>query len=122
MKVKSHNDLTHKLPSSPLEDDYPYALSAEVFNTKDLFLYSEKVRPGTKASAPHYHSSTDEIAFLLDGELIAVEGSKEVILNKGDFICFEANSKKLHWLENRSEEEATFLIFRKSTVNNDIIS
>ena len=122
MKIKSHHDLKHYLPSSPEGNDYPYALSAKIFNTKDLFLYSEKVRPGTKASAPHYHSSTDEIAFLLDGELVAVEGSKEVILNKGDFICFETNSKELHYLENRSEEEATFLIFRKSTVNNDIIS
>ncbi|CBW27288.1 conserved hypothetical protein [Halobacteriovorax marinus SJ] len=120
MEIKRSSELNHKLPTSNSEKDYPFALSAEVFKTNQLFLYSEKVRPGTKASAPHYHRSIDEIIYVTNGELIAVEGSKETKLESGDFVIFKANSELLHYLENRTGTEATFLIFRRNTKNDDV--
>jgi len=120
MEVKRSKELKHKLPNSKSEEDYPFALSAEVFKTNQLFLYSEKVRPETKASAPHYHESIDEIIYVTSGELFAVEGLEESRLESGDFVIFKANSEVLHYLENRSDAEATFLIFRRNTKNDDV--
>jgi uncharacterized cupin superfamily protein len=120
MDIKRYQDLVHKIPNSKSEEDYPFALSAEVFNTNQLFLHSEMVRPGTKASAPHFHRSIDEIIYVTSGELIAVEGSQESKLEIGDFAIFKANSELLHYLENRSNTEATFLIFRRNLDKSDV--
>lgn len=120
MDIKRSKELNHKLPNSHSGEDYPFALSAEVFCTNQLFLYSEKVRPGTKASRPHYHRSIDEIIYVVSGELFAVEGLEESKLECGDFVIFKANSKLLHHLENRSETDATFLIFRRKTQKDDV--
>lgn len=119
MDLKRHTDIIHKEASD--DTDYPYAKSVQVFHTNQLFLYREKVEPSKKASAPHFHRSIDEIAYVTRGELCAIEGEEETVLKKGDSILFKANSQKQHYLENRSSESAEFLLFRKSTKTNDVV-
>lgn len=121
MDVVKTKNLQHKLPSSATEDGYPYSSSAKVFHTDQLFLYSEKVAPGRCASAPHFHTEVDEIIYITKGELYAYEGDEQVILNVGESVCFYKDSKKKHYLENKSDVEAEFLIFRKSLENLDVI-
>lgn len=119
MEVMRHTDIVHSTQSNT--PDYLYAKSAKVFHTNQLFLYLEKVEPNKKSSAPHYHRSIDEIVYITQGEICAIEGNDEVLLRKGDSILFKANSKKNHYLENRSNAVAEFLLFRCSAVNNDVI-
>lgn len=121
MEIKRLSDICHKLPEGKTQEDYRYALSDKIFCTKQLSLYSEKVPPGQTASSPHFHSDTDEIVHITKGELYAIEGTKETILNAGDTICFFANSQMKHHLENRSNTDATFLIFKCSTSKSDAI-
>ena len=121
MEIKYKKDLKHEIPDTDLGDEYPYAMSAEIFLTKQLFLYSERVMPYSKASAPHYHRSIDEVVYITKGEFVAVEGEDEKVLKTGDFALFEANSQKLHYLENRTDIEAEFVIFRRSIEKNDVI-
>lgn len=118
MDVKRAVDIEHTLPAGKCLDNYAYALSDKVFHTNQLFLYSEKVLPGRKASAPHIHRDIDEIAYITKGELHAFEGGQSTIIRAGDSVCFHANSKEKHYLENLSNEEAEFLIFRLAA-NND---
>ena len=119
MDIIRQTDIIHSTRSSVL--DYPYSKSAKLFHTDQLFLYSEKVEPNKKSSAPHYHRSIDEIIYVTQGEIYAIEGENEVLLIRGDSILFKANSEKKHYLENRSNEASEFLLFRRSTVNNDVI-
>ena len=119
MQIKKARDINHKLPAGS-KNDYPYALSDKIFHTKQLFLYSEKVRPGTCASAPHTHTAIDEIIYVVSGSLVVVEGDEEKELSKGDSVCFQSGSEDKHYLENRSSIDAEFLIFRRSTQKNDV--
>lgn len=121
MKVKRSTDLNHKLPAGKTLEEYPYALSSEVFHTKQLFLYSEKVLPGKRASAPHNHRSIDEIAVVTKGELVAHEGEMTTHLLPGDAICFASGTDDFHYLENRGDKEAEFLLFRRSTKKDDTV-
>ncbi len=111
MEIIKKETINFKVPS----EDYPYSASAKIFHTDQLFLYKEKVAPGKRSSAPHYHKMIDEIIFVVKGELYAYEGEDESLLLAGDSVCFKANSQKKHYLENRSVKEAEFLLFRKST-------
>ena len=120
MDIKRKTEIQHKLPEGRTEEDYPYAFSDKIFHTSQLFIYSERVRPGTKASAPHIHSAIDEVAYITKGELYANEGEMSVLLKEGDSICFHAKSDEKHYLENKSDLDAEFLIIRRSTKNNDV--
>lgn len=121
MEIKKYSDIKHRLPQGKTEEAYLYALSDKIFHTKQLFLHSEKVRPGTKASAPHFHKSIDEIIYVTKGKLVAVEGENKVELNEGDSVCFYANSREKHYLENCSDRDAEFLIFRRANPNSDVV-
>lgn len=120
MEVKRKSDLEHRVPVSKSEKDYPYAKSAKVFHTDQVFVYSERVEPGKKASAPHRHKKADEVAYVVKGELHAYEGNNEVILREGDSVLFMANSRENHHLENKSTEVAEFLIIKCSGIKDDV--
>ncbi len=121
MQIIKTSEIEHQLPETRLGDTYPYALTSSILQTKQLDITSELVRPGTKASGPHYHRTIDEIILVTKGELFAVEADQEVLLEVGDMILFEANSEKFHYLENRSREEAIFLILRRSIRISDVV-
>jgi uncharacterized cupin superfamily protein len=119
MEVKRSQDVNHQNPSS--NPDYSYALSDLIFNGNQLFLSSEKIPPGKKSSAPHFHQSIDEIVYIVKGEVMAYEGEDITKLGEGDFALFSANNGKKHYLENQSDKDAEFLLFRRSTFKNDVI-
>lgn len=119
MEISKASDREYKKPKDG--EGYPYSSSSELFHTEQLFLFSEKVEAGKRSSAPHYHRSIDEIVFVTSGKLYAVEGEREILLEVGDSVCFKFNSKLKHYLENRSEEEATFLLFRRATKKQDVV-
>lgn len=121
MEIVRGSEINHRLPSTLKKDDYPYALSGELFSTPQLFVTSERLRPGTKASSPHYHRTIDEIAYITKGEVYACEGDREVLLKAGDSILFSKNSQEFHFLENRSEDEAEFILIRRKTRHLDVI-
>ncbi|MFT6068031.1 MAG: putative cupin superfamily protein [Bacteriovoracaceae bacterium] len=118
MKVVRLEDVTH---SKPAQKDNAFSSSAKIFQTKQLDLYSEKVEPGKKSSAPHSHKAIDEIVVMTKGELYAFEGEESTLLKEGDSICFLANSQNKHYLENQSHEDAEFLLFRKNISQDDVI-
>ncbi len=87
---------------------------------RDLFIHHEILAPGKRASAPHYHSEIDEFLYLVKGNLIAVEDDTQIEISAGDSICFSANSKKLHYVENRAENDAEFLVVSKKISHSDV--
>ncbi len=118
MKIRKKEELIH---SKPEVENYAFSSSAKIFQTKQLFLYSEKIEPGKRSSKPHYHKALDEILVVTKGELLAFEGDESSLLKKGDSVCFLANSEKKHYLENQSSEDAEFLLFRKNISQEDVV-
>jgi uncharacterized cupin superfamily protein len=119
MEIVREAEIIHSNQSN--DPSYPYSKSAQLFHTNQLFLYSEKVGPSKKSSAPHYHRSIDEIAYITHGEIYAIEGENEILLKAGDSILFKANSQEKHYFENRSKDDAEFLLFRRSTSQDDVV-
>jgi len=65
--------------------------------------------PGAWSSQRHWHTETDELVYVLSGELVLVTDGIEEILRAGDAAGFKANDPNGHHLQNRSPEDATFL-------------
>lgn len=121
MEVVKKENIKYERPKSSNDKEYPYAISGKIFQGKQLFLYSEKVEPGKKASAPHFHQNIDEIIYVTEGELCGYEDGNMITLTAGDSVCFYAKSEKFHYLENQSKEIAEFLIFRRSINKDDVV-
>ena len=64
-----------------------------ILQTKDIFLSHEIVRPNSRLSAPHFHTESDEIVYVVRGTLTAKEGDNEIELHEGDSIILGQRSK-----------------------------
>ena len=68
-----------------------------------------RLPPGAWSSQRHWHTSSDELVYVLSGEIVLVTDEGEETLRAGDAAGFKANDPNGHHLQNRSAEEATFL-------------
>jgi uncharacterized cupin superfamily protein len=68
-----------------------------------------RLPPGAWSSQRHWHTATDELVYVLSGELVLVTDEGEEILRAGDAAGFKANDRNGHHLQNRSPQDATFL-------------
>jgi uncharacterized cupin superfamily protein len=113
--------IIHLYPQGKNAETYPYAKSAVIFNSHQLFCSSEILLPGRRASAPHLHKECEEIIYVMRGTLFAIEGTEEISLEAGEAVCFYPHECQLHYVENRSEEEAEFLVIRKALGLSDVV-
>lgn len=66
--------------------------------------------PGAWSSQRHWHEREDELVYVLDGELVLVTDGGEETLRAGDAAAFKAGVRDGHHLQNRSEQDAVFLV------------
>jgi uncharacterized cupin superfamily protein len=60
------------------------------------------LQPGTQSSIKHWHSDEDELVYVLEGEVVILEGDTESLLQPGDAATFKAGSPLGHSMHNRS--------------------
>lgn len=72
--------------------------------------FIETLQPGARSSIKHWHSAEDEMVYVLQGEVMLVEGKTETILRRGDAATFKAGEAVGHCLENRSTHQTRCLV------------
>jgi uncharacterized cupin superfamily protein len=72
--------------------------------------FIEELQPDTRSSMKHWHSSEDELVYVLEGELTVVEGDNESIIRAGDAATFKAGVTVGHFLWNRSKSIVRCLV------------
>ena len=83
---------------------------SEVAGLTQFGAFIEELQPGSRSSLKHWHSSEDELVFVLDGEITLLEGDEAIILRPGDAAAFRAKDPVGHFLENRSASTARYLM------------
>ncbi len=71
----------------------------------------ETLYPGGMSSQRHWHEEEDEFLFMLSGEVVLIEDDGEQILRPGDAAGWSAGDANGHHVINRTEANATYLIF-----------
>ena len=69
-----------------------------------------RLAPGAWSSQRHWHTHEDEIVYVLSGELVLVTDDGEEVLVAGHSAGFPAGVRNGHCLQNRSTQDATFLV------------
>ncbi|MDH5175879.1 MAG: cupin domain-containing protein [Gammaproteobacteria bacterium] len=69
-----------------------------------------RLAPGAWSSQRHWHTHEDEFVYVLSGELVLVTDDGEETLAAGDSAGFPAGARNGHCLQNRTEQDAAFLV------------
>lgn len=107
--------LTPSNMSYELEDDtlcgprHTYGIS-EPGGLTQFGAYVQLLPPGSRSSIKHWHSSEDELVYVLEGEVILIEADAELTLRAGDAATFPAGVEQGHCIENRTSSAAKYFV------------
>ncbi|HEY9600848.1 MAG TPA: cupin domain-containing protein [Allocoleopsis sp.] len=76
-----------------------------------------KLEPGSRSALRHWHSSQDELVYILEGEVTLVTNAGEQILTPGMAAGFPAGEANGHHLINRSSTVVVYLEIGDRTPN-----
>jgi uncharacterized cupin superfamily protein len=68
-----------------------------------------RLPPGAWSSQRHWHENSDEMIFVVAGEVVMVTNAGEEVMRAGDAAGFRAGDPDGHHLQNRSSEDALIL-------------
>ena len=69
----------------------------------------QRLAPGAWTSQRHWHTSEDELVWVVEGEVVLVTDEGEQVLRPGDCAGFKAGVPNGHHIQNRSDREAVLL-------------
>ena len=70
----------------------------------------ETLPPGSQSALRHWHPKSDELVWMVAGELTLITNEGESALTSGMCVGFKAGVENGHHLVNRSSAPATFLV------------
>ncbi len=70
----------------------------------------EILEPGSQSALRHWHTRSDELVLMLEGELVLKTDDGETLLKPSMCVGFKAGTENGHHLVNRSEVAAKFLV------------
>ncbi len=96
-------------PDSPCGPSQTFWIS-EAGGLTQFGAFVEVLPPGSRSSIKHWHSSEDEMVYVLEGLVTLIEGDREIVLRPGDAATFKAGEAVGHCLENRGETASKCLV------------
>ncbi len=87
---------------------YSHAVIGDAGGLTQFGVHVEVLPPGSRSSFRHWHTTEDEMIYVLSGELILIE-DEETSLRAGEAACWPAGHPVGHQLENRSAADAAYL-------------
>ncbi len=82
----------------------------DVFGLTHFGFNLERLEPGARSSIKHWHTLSDELVYVLEGELAVYVGSERHALTSGMCVGFKAGERYAHHLVNESTRTARFLV------------
>lgn len=82
----------------------------DVFGLTQFGFNLERLEPGARSSIKHWHTLSDELVYVLEGELAVYVGAERHALTSGMCIGFKAGERHAHHLVNESTRTARYLV------------
>jgi uncharacterized cupin superfamily protein len=70
----------------------------------------QTLEPGARSSLKHWHEQTDEMLFVISGEVTVTENDVNYVLTVGDAACWPAGVAVAHTVSNRSNASCSFFV------------
>ncbi|MDJ0656536.1 MAG: cupin domain-containing protein [Xanthomonadales bacterium] len=83
---------------------------ADYFELSQFGAHLETLQPGEESALRHWHSHSDEMVYLLEGELVLRSDDGDFPMTPGMVAGFKGGDPVAHHLLNRSDRQARFLV------------
>ena len=80
------------------------------FGLTQFGVSEETLAPGAQSSVRHWHSLSDELVLVTEGQLVLRTDDGEFVLEPGMCMGFKAGDRNAHHLVNRSASPAKFIV------------
>ncbi len=90
-----------------------------LLNGSDLAVFQERIPPG-REEVKHYHATSRQLFYVLEGKLQIEMGDKTAVLDKGDSL--EISPTVHHKIWNPFEEPAAFLVISVPSTAGDRVN
>jgi uncharacterized cupin superfamily protein len=70
----------------------------------------QTLEPGARSSLKHWHEATDEMLFVVSGEVTVTENDVDSVLRAGDAASWPAGAAVAHTVSNRSNAPCSFFV------------
>lgn len=120
--IKNINELERRELSSKSTGE-KFSLSViltSIYNFEKIFISSEIIPPGRKSSSPHFHSTKEELAYVIKGNPTVYIGENSYQLKPGEFVGFPVDLHEKHYFENLTNQECHILLISSNPVNEEI--
>lgn len=88
---------------------YSYHLIGDAGGLTQFGAHVEVLPPGSRSAFRNWHEAEDEMVYMLTGEVVLIEDT-EATLQVGEAACWPAGLAVGHCLENRSDQDAMYLV------------
>ena len=94
---------------------------SDYFNLTRIGVNHEVIMPGAMSALRHWHTDSDEIVFVLQGEAILKTESGTVTMKQGRCVGFKAGDANGHHLVNESNEVLIILAIGNRSEHDQVI-
>jgi len=94
---------------------------SDYFNLTRIGVNHEVIMPGAMSALRHWHTDSDEIVFVLQGEAILKTESGTVTMKQGSCVGFKAGDANGHHLVNESNEVLIILAIGNRSEHDQVI-
>ena len=77
--------------------------------------------PGSQSALRHWHSKSEELLYVMAGELTLIDNNGETLVGAGQCLGFHAGDGNGHHLVNRSRQAATFLVVGTRVQGDEVV-
>ena len=110
VEVETEADSAFPEPFHGAVGAYELRRLSEHFGLTHFGANFETLPPGSQSALRHWHSDSDELVLVLEGQLTLITDDGEKPMREGMCVGFPAGVANAHHLVNRSSEPATFLV------------
>jgi uncharacterized cupin superfamily protein len=82
----------------------------ELFKLTQFGFNLETLEPGAQSALRHWHTLSDELIYVIEGELVLITNDGESFMTPGMCAGFKAGDNNAHHLVNRSKLPARFIV------------
>lgn len=110
MNIEPHSEKSFPEPFATALGPYVGRRVSAHFGLTHLSAHLEVLPPNSQSALRHWHTHSDELLMVLEGELTLVDDEGATTLGAGMCAGFRAGDENAHHLINRSDQDATYFV------------
>ena len=110
MSVAEQSGCSYPEPFASRMGNGTWRALGDAFDLDQFGVSLETLSPGAQSSIKHWHTLSDELVYMIEGELVLWVNDRRFVMAPGMCVGFKAGRRTAHHLINESDRVARFIV------------